>query len=60
MESIMRHFDYIDHYERQVARERAKKKPRLDIIASATEYIEHSRTRISILNDEYAAQFLAN
>lgn len=56
----MRHFDYIDHYERQVARERAKKKPRLDIIASATEYIEHSRRRISILNDEYAAQFFAN
>ncbi len=60
MESIMRHFDYIDHYERQVARERAKKKPRLDIIASATEYIEHSRRRISVLNEEYAAQFFAN
>ena len=60
MESIMRHFDYIDHYERIVARERARKKPRLDVIASAMEYVTHSRARIEILNDEYTAQFLAN
>jgi len=56
----MRHFDYIDHYERIVARERAKKKPRLDVIASAMEYVTHSRARIEILNEEYAAQFFAN
>jgi hypothetical protein len=57
METINRHFDYIDHYERTAAREAAKQKPRREVIASAMRYVEHSRARIAILNAEYAAQF---
>jgi hypothetical protein len=57
METINRHFDYIDHYQRQAEREAAKKKPNADVIASAKAYIAHSRIRIAILNEVYAAQF---
>lgn len=57
METINRHFDYIDHYQRQAEREAAKKKPNADVIASAMAYIAHSRTRIAILNEVYTAQF---
>ena len=57
METINRHYDYIIHYQRQADREAARKKPNVDIIASAMAYVAHSRARIAILNDEYAAQF---
>ena len=57
METIMRHFDYIDHYQRQAEREAAKKKPNVDIIASAMAYVAHSRTRIAILNEAFIAEF---
>ena len=57
METINRHFEYIDHYTRQAEREAAKAKPRLDVIVSAMRYVEHSRTRIAILNAAYAAEF---
>lgn len=50
METINRHFDYIDRYTRQAEREAAKKKPRLDVIASAQRYVEHSRARVVILS----------
>ena len=53
----MRHFDYIDHYQRQAEREAAKKKPNADLIASAMAYVAHSRTRIAILNEAYTAEF---
>lgn len=53
----MRHFDYIDHYQRQAEREAAKKKPNVDIIASAMAYVAHSRTRIAILNEAFIAEF---
>ena len=49
METINRHFDYIDYYERQIAREAAKRKPNQAIISSAQSYIDHSRNRIAIL-----------
>jgi hypothetical protein len=52
METINRHFDYIDHYQRQAAREAAKKKPNAAIIASAMAYVAHSRERIAILIGE--------
>jgi len=57
METINRHFDYILHYERQAEREAAKKKPNVDIIASAMAYVAHSRARIAILNEAYTAEF---
>jgi hypothetical protein len=60
METIERHFQYIDHYERQIARERAKKRPHLGMIACAEGYIAHSRERIRVLNEAYAAEFWAN
>jgi hypothetical protein len=50
METINRHFDYIYHYERQIAREAAKRKPNHAVIASAVSYVQHSRDRIAILN----------
>lgn len=57
METINRHFDYIDHYERIAAREAAKPKPNPGVIACALQYVEHSRARITILNAAYAAEF---
>jgi hypothetical protein len=57
METINRHFDYIDHYERIAAREAAKPKPNHGVIACALGYVEHSRARIAILNAAYAAEF---
>ena len=57
METINRHFDYIDHYERIAAREAAKSKPNPGVIACAQGYIEHSHARITILNEAYAAEF---
>jgi hypothetical protein len=57
METIMRHFDYIEHYERQAQREAAKKKPNADLIASHMAYVAHSRTRIAILNEAFIAEF---
>jgi|LakMenE18May11ns_1017448.scaffolds.fasta_scaffold9940025_5 hypothetical protein len=59
METINRHFDYIDHYERIAAREAAKAKPNQKVIACALGYVEHSRARIAILNAEYALRFYA-
>jgi hypothetical protein len=50
METINRHFDYIYHYEREIACEAAKRKPNQAIIASAQSYVDHSRDRIAILN----------
>jgi hypothetical protein len=50
METMNRHFDYIYHYEREIAREAAKRKPNQAIIASAQSYVDHSRNRIAILN----------
>lgn len=52
METINRHFDYIDYYERQIARESAKRKPNQAVITSAQSYVDHSRSRISILINE--------
>jgi hypothetical protein len=57
METIMRHFDYIEHYQRQAEREAAKKKPNADLIASAMAYVAHSQTRIAILNEAFIAEF---
>ena len=57
METIKRHIEYILHYQRQAEREAAKKKPNPDIIASAMAYVAHSRMRIEILNEAYAADF---
>jgi hypothetical protein len=53
----MRHFDYIEHYERQAQREAAKKKPNAGLIASHMAYVAHSRTRIEILNEAFIAEF---
>lgn len=53
----MRHFDYIEHYQRQAEREAAKKKPNADLIASAMAYVAHSQTRIAILNEAFIAEF---
>ena len=53
----MRHFDYIDHYQRQAEREAAKKKPNADLIASAMAYVAHSLARIEILNEAFIAEF---
>lgn len=57
METIDRHFDYIDHYQRQAEREAAKQRPNVSIIVSAMAYVAHSRARIAILNEAYAAEF---
>ena len=53
----MRHFDYIEYYERQAHREAAIKKPNADILASHMAYVAHSRIRIAILNEAFIAEF---
>ena len=51
METTRRHYEYIIHYENEIAREKAKKRPRPGYIVACENMIAHSRKRITFLNN---------
>jgi hypothetical protein len=51
METTKRHFEYVIHYENEMAKEKQKKKPRAGYIIACEKMIIHSRERISVLKN---------
>lgn len=51
METTRRHYEYIIHYEMQIARECGKVRPRQLFIASCRRMINHSRERLAVIGN---------